>query len=65
MKRIASDLYLAWDVIVCCSFFCIFLSYIISVISKYECMISIITWSGIFGTALSLFVFAYFFSLEA
>ena len=65
LRRVATDLYLSWDVIILCSFLCIFMSYLCSVSFNYQCMIGVITWVGVVGTALFLFIFAYLFQLEA
>ena len=64
IRRIASDLWITWDITLTSFAFCIILSYLFTVLAKFENVIMPLIWGGIIGSVASFGIVAWMCWLE-
>ena len=65
IKRISADLFLCWDIVLVALIFCVFLSYLFTIMATCKSIVKGLIWSGVFGSVVAFLVFAWLSWLEA
>lgn len=65
MRKIGSDLWLSWDITLCGFGLSILLSYIFTVLAKFEKIIIFLIWGAILFALGGLLLYAWLFYLES